>query len=101
MSVTLLRPYGGFASGAVVTFPSSTETALIAQGLATAAGVTSQPSIYGGPDQSTTQGGNVVSEASAGFGTPTYNQGPLVCANAALGVAALTALGASSAHVAG
>lgn len=101
MSVTLLRPYQTFLSGAVVTLPSATETALIAQGLATAAGITSEPSIYGGPDQFVTQGGNVASVPNAGFTTPTYYQGPLVCPNAALGVVALTALGASSAHVAG
>lgn len=90
MSVTLLRPYGGFASGAVVTLPSSTETALIAQGLATASATTSEPSIYGGPDQFVTQNGNVFSMNSAGYGTPTYYQGPLTLPAIPMGAAALT-----------
>jgi len=37
MSVTLSRPYAGFASGATVTLPDDTEAALIAQGRAVAA----------------------------------------------------------------
>lgn len=36
MTVALLRAYQGYAAGAVVTLPSSTEASLIAQGLATA-----------------------------------------------------------------
>lgn len=36
MTVALIRAYQGYVAGAVVTLPSSTETALIAQGLATA-----------------------------------------------------------------
>jgi hypothetical protein len=35
MTVLLSRPYGAYASGAVVSLPLSTETALIAQGIAT------------------------------------------------------------------
>ena len=35
MTVLLSAPYGNFASGSIVEFPASTETALIAQGLAT------------------------------------------------------------------
>ena len=38
MTVTLTQPYGSLASGAVATFPASTETALIAQGRATNGG---------------------------------------------------------------
>lgn len=37
MVVTLLRPYGAFATGAVFIGPDDTEAALIAQGYATAA----------------------------------------------------------------
>lgn len=48
MAVTLLRAYGGFASGAIVTFPDSTEQSLIAQGFATASFITSVPSLIGG-----------------------------------------------------
>ena len=35
MTVLLNRPYGAFASGAIVELPASTEAALIAQGIAT------------------------------------------------------------------
>lgn len=90
MSVTLSRPYMGFASGAVVTFPSVTETALIAQGLAVAADTTSEPAIYGGPDQYATQGGNIFSVPNAGQGTPTFYQGPLTLPAIPMGAAALT-----------
>lgn len=40
MAVTLLRAYGGYPSGSVVELPLSTETALIAQNLATTAAIT-------------------------------------------------------------
>lgn len=90
MSVTLLRPYGTFASGAIVTLPDSTEQALIAQGFATAAFTTSMPTIYGGPDQFVTQGGNIASANTAGMTTPTYYQGPLILPVINLGSAALT-----------
>jgi hypothetical protein len=40
MTVTLNRAYSTFPAGQVVTLPSSTEAALIAQGLATAAAAT-------------------------------------------------------------
>lgn len=101
MSVTLLRPYSTFATGAVVTLPDSTEAALIAQGLATASTATSMPSIVGGPDQYVTMGGNVSFAPQAGQSTPTFAQGPSILPNMPLGTAALTAAGASSVHVAG
>lgn len=92
MSVTLLRPYLGFASGVVVTLPDDTETALIAQGLATAAGVTDMGSMLAGQAQNMTQGGNVatIPQGSAGYGTPTKYQGPLILPCISLGSAALT-----------
>lgn len=90
MSVTLLRAYGAFASGAVVTLPDSTESALIAQGLATASITTSVPSISGSPDQFVTAYGNVASAPQAGQQTPTYPQGPTILPNIPLGSAALT-----------
>lgn len=34
MAVSLNRPYGGLAAGAITAFPASTEAALIAQGIA-------------------------------------------------------------------
>lgn len=90
MSVTLLRNYNGFLSGAVVTLPDSTESALIAQGLATAAGVTSTSNISNGPDMYVTQGGNVSVQPQAGISTPTYAQGPLRLPCINLGSSALT-----------
>lgn len=101
MSVTLLRAYAGFASGAVVTLPDSTEQALIAQGIAVASLATSMPSVLGGPDQYVTQGGNIASANQAGQTTPVTPQGPTILPNMPLGTAALTAAGASSVHVAG
>lgn len=38
MTVTLSRPYGSLAAGAITTFNASTEAALIAQGIATNGG---------------------------------------------------------------
>jgi hypothetical protein len=101
MTVTLTRPYSGFASGAVVTLPSDTESALIAQGLATASLTTSEVPSYGGPSQFVNQGGNIALVNSAGQSTPTFPQGPSILPNMPLGTAALTAAGASSVHVAG
>lgn len=103
MSVYLLRPYGGFAASSTtaVTFPDSTESALIAQGLATAGPTTSAPSILGGPDAYVTQAGNVAFLPQAGQGTPTFGQGPAWVCNMSFGNTALTAMGTSSVHVAG
>jgi len=101
MAVTLLRAYGGFAAGAIVTFPDATEQSLIAQGLATASLVTSVPSLVGGPDQFINQNGNIALITQGGQGTPVALQGPSILPNMPLGTAALTAAGASSVHVAG
>lgn len=101
MSVTLLRAYGGYASGAVVTFPDVTEAALITQGIASASLATSMPSLLGGPDQAVNQNGNVAFSVQSGQGTPALPQGPAILPNMPLGTAALTAAGASSVHVAG
>jgi hypothetical protein len=90
MSVTLLRSYATYASGAVVTLPDSTETALIAQGFAVAAATTTTPSVYGGPDQVVSQGGSIAAIQSAGQSTPAVLQGPAILPNIALGSAALT-----------
>lgn len=93
MSVYLLRPYKTYAASATipVTFNSAEETALIAQGLATAAGTTSMPGLIGAPDAYVTQGGNIANVNQAGFGgTPTYYQGPLILPCISLGSAALT-----------
>lgn len=92
MSVYLLRAYGPYAASATVpvTLPNDTETALIAQGLATAAGVTSMPSLYGSPDAYVTQGGNVADVQQSGMTTPAYYQGPLILPCISLGSIALT-----------
>ncbi len=101
MAVTLLRAYGGFAAGAIVTFPDATEQSLIAQGLAVASLVTIVPSLIGGPNQYIAQNGNIAFIPQGGQGVPAQVQGPSILPNIPLGVAALTAAGASSVHVAG
>lgn len=101
MAVTLLRAYGGFASGAVVTFPDATEQSLIAQGLATSSLITSVPSLLGGPDQFVNQNGNVAYVPQSGQGTPAVPRGPSILPNIPLGTAALTAAGASSVNTTG
>lgn len=101
MSVTLSRPYSTYATGAVVTLPDATETALIAQGYATASLTTSVPSISGSPDQIVNQTGNIAALQQYGQSTPTLPQGPSILPVIPLGSAALTAVGASSVHVAG
>jgi len=101
MSVTLLRSYAGFASGARLTLPPSTESALIAQNLAVAYQTTSMTESVGGPDQFVTQAGNIALGSQAGQTTTTYPQGPSILPCISLGTAALTAAGASSVHVAG
>lgn len=92
MSVYLLRNYGGLTASATtaVTFPDDTEKALVAQGWANAAGVTSMPSIVGGPDAFVNQGGAIAPANQAGQGTPVSPQGPLVCPVISMGSLALT-----------
>jgi hypothetical protein len=92
MSVYLLRPYGGFPASSTnpVIFPSATEAALIAQGLATAAGVTAMPSVVGAPDQYVTQGGNIGVAPQSGISQPASFQGPLFWPCISLGSLALT-----------
>lgn len=92
MSVYLLRNYAGYTASTTVpvTLPDSTETALIAQGLATAAQTTVTSSISDGPSAYITQGGNVALISQAGATSPTYRQGPSILPNIALGSAALT-----------
>lgn len=101
MSVTLLRPYSTYASGAVVTLPPETEAALIAQGLATASLTTTAVSGVGGPAFIVSQTGNQAVAQQLGQSTPTLPQGPSILPVISLGTAALTAVGASSVHVAG
>lgn len=92
MAVYLLRNYGAFAASSTVpvTLPDSTEAALIAQGLATAAQTTSMVSLVGAPDQIVSQGGNLAQASQAGYSTQTYYQGPLRLPVIPLGSAALT-----------
>jgi hypothetical protein len=101
MAVTLLRAYAGYASGAIVTLPDSTEAALIAQGLATASITTAAASVVGAPAGYVTQGGNIALMPQAGQSNPVTLQGPAILPCVSLGGAALTAVGTSSVHVAG
>lgn len=92
MSVYLLRNYAGFTASATVpvTLPDTTESALIAQGLATAAQTTAAPALTDGPDLYITQGGNISLLNQAGQTTPAFLQGNSILTNIALGSAALT-----------
>ena len=101
MSVILLRPYATFATGATVTLPDSTESALIAQGYARASLTTTVYSDVGAPQQYVNQGGNIATINQAGQSTPALPQGPSILPNMPLGNSALTAAGTSSVHVAG
>ena len=101
MTVLLSRPYGGFATGATVTFPDATESALIAQGIATAA--TGQPAqTFGnipGAIANPTIGGNAVLVNSANISAPTVPQGPRILPN--VPISAFASMGTSAVHVAG
>lgn len=92
MSVTLLRNYATFASGAVVTLDSNTEAVLIAQGIATAfAGGITATSLVGAPDMYVAQGGNTADIQQSGLtSTVAAYQGPLNWPCISLGSAALT-----------
>lgn len=90
MSVTLIRNYGNFLSGAVVTLPDATEAALIAQGFATAGPTTTMTAYPGGFQQVVTQGGNVADALVTGEGSFASNQGPLFWPCFPMGAAALT-----------
>jgi len=90
MSITLTKDYKGFLSGAALTLPDATETALIAQGYAVARGTTSEPMRISGLVQLATQGGNVAAVDAAGISTPTYYQGPLILPVISLGSLALS-----------
>ena len=90
MTVTLSRAYGPYASGAIVTLPDNTESALIAQGIATAGPKTVMSSIIGGPDQQVAQGGSLAIAQQVGQSLPVTPQGPLNLPCIALGSLALT-----------
>lgn len=77
MSITLLRPYAGFATGALITTDQATEASLVAQGLAT---YTSAAAINPPNAPATTPSAAL----TAGF------YGPAVLANIPIGSAALT-----------
>ena len=77
MAVTLLRPYSGFASGALVVFDQATEAGLVAQSLAV---YTSIPAINPAPPPGLTPA-NAITAGSFG---------PAVISNIPMGAAALT-----------
>jgi len=102
MAVTLLRPYGPFATGSVFIGPDDTEAALIAQGYAVAA--TGQPAQsfstrYQGAFDRGTFGGNLQSVATGGSSAPATVQGPRILPN--VPILAFASLGTSAVHVAG
>ncbi len=101
MAVTLLRPYAGFATGAVCVFPDSTELSLIAQGYALAA--TGQPAqtFPAGTEefQSASFGGNARVQSGVGFSTPTTEGGPRILPNGT--ILAFASLGTNTTLVAG
>jgi hypothetical protein len=102
MSVTLTRPYLGFASGAVVTLADDTEAALIAQGLATAKDTDTVTGSPPGTLQQVTLGGNVALFNQGGQSTPSVRQGRSKVPNTPLGAVALTTYDTNgSVHVAG
>jgi hypothetical protein len=91
MTVQLLRPYGTYASGVYVTLDSDTESALVAQGRATAvANSASASSRVGGPDMYALTGGVQSNIPQSGVSLGTVNQGPSFWPNIPLGSAALT-----------
>jgi hypothetical protein len=95
MSVTLLRNYMNFASGTTITLPDDTETALIAQSFAVAAGTDLFPSLQGQGSAYVNVGGNIAFASQAGQGPvvagSTYYQGPLNLPCISLGGVILTA----------
>ncbi len=83
MSVTLLRAYSGYGSGALLTLDAATEAALVAQGLAT---YTSVPAINPAPAPGVGTWVNQTPGAPITGGT----YGPAVVYNIPIGSAALT-----------
>jgi len=94
MAVYLLQSYGGFPASATnpVIFPPSTEAALIADGRATAAGITSGENTRGGPGYFATQGGNkaMVDQAGLGRDVANVNKAPLISTAIPMGSLAFT-----------
>jgi len=103
MAVTLLRSYLNFASGAVVAFDASTESSLIAQGIAAAAtGVPTQTNTNiptTGLGEFTIGGNVVIDETGAGLAAPTTTQGPRIWPNGT--IIAFASLGTDTTPVAG
>lgn len=94
MAVYLTQPYAGFPASSTnpVIFPPATETSLIAQNMATAAGPTSGTNVVGGPAYYAIQGGNkaLVPQAGTGRDVANVNQGPLIATAIPMGSLALT-----------
>lgn len=93
MTVSLLRNYANFSSGTQVVLDSDTESALVAQGLATAVtGGAVASSRVGSPDMYSVIGGVSQDIQQGGLGAPSAlaYQGPLIWPCIALGSAALS-----------
>ena len=104
MAVTLLRAYGGFAAAAVVSFPDSTESALIAQGIAVAN--TTQPAqtfaaLAGSQSNNGVIGGNTGFYPVSGISAPTVRQAPQRVLTYGAPFVAFASAGTSAVHVAG
>ncbi len=99
MAVTLLKAYGDYATGSIVVFPTDTESALIAQGIATAQETSSFPSRVAGAINSVNMNGSIAVGAVAGQSAPTVSQGPRILPNVPIN--AFASLGTSGVHVSG
>lgn len=102
MSVTLLRSYGAYASGAVFIGDDATEAALVAQGIAVAstnAAVDSAAPITGSPWTPGVLGGNLYLNPQGGIVVPTTPQGPRILPNT--NIQAFASLGTNTTMVAG
>ena len=101
MAVLLNRAYGNFAANSRVIFSDDTESALVAQGWATALSAPSETSNNSSPVPFVpiTSGGNVSQLNVAGQGNPSAPQGPRILPN--VPILAFASLGTSAVHVAG
>jgi hypothetical protein len=101
MAVLLNRAYGGFAANSRVIFSDDTESALVAQGWASALSAPSETTANNTPTPFAvvTQGGNVQSLNVAGQGNPAAPQGPRILPNGT--ILAFASLGTNTTLVAG
>jgi hypothetical protein len=101
MAVLLNRAYGNFAANSRVIFSDDTESALVAQGWASALSAPSETTNNASsvPFVPITQGGNVQQLNVSGQGNPTAPQGPRILPNGT--ILAFASLGTNTTLVAG